>query len=411
MNRSILVVDDDKKIVDLVALYLKRDGYSVLPAYDGQEALDTARRRRPDLIVLDLMLPELSGMDVCKLLRAESRVPIVMLTARAADEDKLRGLDLGADDYVTKPFNPRELVARVRAVLRRAYPEETPGDDLQLRRPGHQLPAPRGNRRRQAREPDADRVSAAGNAGARAGPGLLALRAARPGLRLRLRRRRAHGRRTHHEPAAQDRARAAARGATSRPCPASATASRPPGWLVMLRSLRVRLPAGDDPVVLIAVGVTAFVATRRTEGEFQRYVERRSPVDARRLGVVLARYLRRERRLERRPGRDRATGAACRAARRAGRCRRARCWPTATTSWWARRWARGGRPPEPSSSDSATGDRRALPRPAGRPAQSGRGLHRVGQSLGPVRRAGRRASLQSSSPCSSRAASCARSAT
>jgi DNA-binding response OmpR family regulator len=130
MNRSILVVDDDKKIVDLVAMYLKRDGYSVMPAYDGQEALDTARRRRPDLVVLDLMLPELSGMDVCKLLRAESRVPIVMLTARAADEDKLRGLDLGADDYVTKPFNPRELVARVRAVLRRTYPEETPGDDL-----------------------------------------------------------------------------------------------------------------------------------------------------------------------------------------------------------------------------------------------------------------------------------------
>lgn len=130
MNRSILVVDDDKKIVDLVALYLKRDGYSVLPAYDGQEALDMARRRRPDLVVLDLMLPELSGMDVCKLLRAESRVPIVMLTARATDEDKLRGLDIGADDYITKPFNPRELVARVRAVLRRAYPEETPGDDL-----------------------------------------------------------------------------------------------------------------------------------------------------------------------------------------------------------------------------------------------------------------------------------------
>ncbi len=130
MNRSILVVDDDKKIVELVALYLKRDGYNVLPAYDGQEALDLARRRRPDLIVLDLMLPELSGMDVCKLVRAESRIPIVMLTARAGDEDKLRGLDLGADDYITKPFNPRELVARVRAVLRRTYPDETPGDDL-----------------------------------------------------------------------------------------------------------------------------------------------------------------------------------------------------------------------------------------------------------------------------------------
>jgi len=130
MNRCILVVDDDKKIVDLVTLYLKRDGYTVLPAYDGQEALDVARRKRPDLIVLDLMLPELGGTDVCKLLRTESRVPIIMLTARATDEDKLRGLDLGADDYLTKPFNPRELVARVRAVLRRVYPAETPGDDL-----------------------------------------------------------------------------------------------------------------------------------------------------------------------------------------------------------------------------------------------------------------------------------------
>lgn len=130
MNRCILVVDDDKKIVDLVTLYLKRDGYTVLQAYDGQEALNVARRKRPDLIVLDLMLPELAGTDVCKLLRTESRVPIIMLTARATDEEKLRGLDLGADDYLTKPFNPRELVARVRAVLRRVYPEEKPGDDL-----------------------------------------------------------------------------------------------------------------------------------------------------------------------------------------------------------------------------------------------------------------------------------------
>ena len=130
MNRSILVIDDDKKIVELVTLYLKRDGYTVLPAYDGHEALDVARRKRPDLIVLDLMLPELAGTDVCKLIRAESQVPIIMLTARATDEDKLRGLDLGADDYLTKPFSPRELVVRVRAVLRRAYPEEKPGDDL-----------------------------------------------------------------------------------------------------------------------------------------------------------------------------------------------------------------------------------------------------------------------------------------
>ncbi len=132
MNRTILVVDDDKKIVDLVTLYLKRDGYSVLAAYDGRQALDLARHKLPDLVVLDLMLPELDGADVCRLLRAESRVPIIMLTARAADDDKLRGLDIGADDYVTKPFNPRELVARVRAVLRRATPETPPPEDVQF---------------------------------------------------------------------------------------------------------------------------------------------------------------------------------------------------------------------------------------------------------------------------------------
>lgn len=132
MNRTILVVDDDKKIVDLVSLYLKRDGYGVLTAYDGQAALDVARRKHPDLIVLDLLLPELDGTDVCRLLRAESRVPIIMLTARSTDGDKLLGLDLGADDYITKPFNPRELVARVRAVLRRATPDEEPAADLQF---------------------------------------------------------------------------------------------------------------------------------------------------------------------------------------------------------------------------------------------------------------------------------------
>lgn len=130
MNRTILVVDDDKKIVDLVSLYLKRDGYSVVAAYDGREALDLARRKHPDLIVLDLLLPELDGTDVCRLLRAESHVPIIMLTARSTDDDKLTGLDIGADDYVTKPFNPRELMARIRAVLRRAAPPDEPREDL-----------------------------------------------------------------------------------------------------------------------------------------------------------------------------------------------------------------------------------------------------------------------------------------
>lgn len=118
-RRKIMVVDDEKKIVQLVKAYLERDGYRVLAAYDGQEALNLAQREKPDLVVLDLMLPGLSGLDVCRSLRQESDVPIIMLTARAEETDKLVGLELGADDYVTKPFSPRELVARVRAVLRR----------------------------------------------------------------------------------------------------------------------------------------------------------------------------------------------------------------------------------------------------------------------------------------------------
>ncbi|MDI7275016.1 MAG: response regulator transcription factor [Anaerolineae bacterium] len=120
-DARVLIVDDDRKVVELVALYLKRDGYRVLAAYDGAEALELAREKRPDLIVLDLMLPGMDGLSICRTLRAEGHtVPIIMLTARTLEEDKLVGLDLGADDYVTKPFSPRELVARVRAVLRRA---------------------------------------------------------------------------------------------------------------------------------------------------------------------------------------------------------------------------------------------------------------------------------------------------
>ena len=120
MTYSVLVVDDDRKTVELIRLYLERDGYRVSEAYDGCQALDLARRLRPDLVILDLMLPRLDGLDVCRSLRAESHLPIIMLTARSTEGDKLIGLDLGADDYITKPFSPRELMARVRAVLRRA---------------------------------------------------------------------------------------------------------------------------------------------------------------------------------------------------------------------------------------------------------------------------------------------------
>jgi DNA-binding response OmpR family regulator len=116
----ILVVDDDVKTVASINLYLEHQGYEVINASDGVQALDEARTKKPDLIVLDLMLPEISGIEVCRRLRAECAVPIIMLTSRATEEDKLRGLDLGADDYMTKPFSPRELIARIRAVLRRS---------------------------------------------------------------------------------------------------------------------------------------------------------------------------------------------------------------------------------------------------------------------------------------------------
>jgi len=131
-KRKILVVDDDHKIVNLVQLYLERDNYQVLVAYDGLEALRLARQKRPDLIVLDLLLPEVDGLDVCRILQTETQVPIIMLTAKTTETDKLIGLELGADDYVTKPFSPRELIARVRAVLRRVG-KETPQGPTELR--------------------------------------------------------------------------------------------------------------------------------------------------------------------------------------------------------------------------------------------------------------------------------------
>ena len=119
LDSKILVVDDDPNVVELVRLYLERDGHEVLTASDGVAGLEMAREEQPSLIVLDLMLPRMDGMEVCRALRAESSVPVIMLTAMVEEDDRLAGLDLGADDYVTKPFSPRELAARVRAVLRR----------------------------------------------------------------------------------------------------------------------------------------------------------------------------------------------------------------------------------------------------------------------------------------------------
>ena len=124
MRRRVLLVEDDPKTREMVALYLQREGYEIATAEDGVRALDIAREWDPHLVVLDLMLPRLDGIEVCRALRDTSRTVIIMVTARSTEEDKLTGLDLGADDYVTKPFSPRELMARVRAVLRRAAEED-----------------------------------------------------------------------------------------------------------------------------------------------------------------------------------------------------------------------------------------------------------------------------------------------
>jgi len=127
--KTILVVDDEPKIAQLARDYLERAGFSVVTAGDGRSALQQIRARRPDLLVLDLGLPEIDGLEVTRAIRESSGIPIVMLTARDDELDKLLGLELGADDYMTKPFSPRELVARVRAVLRRTERSGEPGGD------------------------------------------------------------------------------------------------------------------------------------------------------------------------------------------------------------------------------------------------------------------------------------------
>lgn len=120
MTQLILVVDDEPKIARLARDYLEKNNFRVLTAGDGQSALSMARREKPNLIILDLMLPQIDGREVCKILRKESDVPIIMLTALSEEIDQVTGLEIGADDYITKPFSPRALVARVRALLRRA---------------------------------------------------------------------------------------------------------------------------------------------------------------------------------------------------------------------------------------------------------------------------------------------------
>ncbi|MDD6736268.1 MAG: response regulator transcription factor [Clostridiales bacterium] len=132
MNSKVLIVDNEKNIVELVRLYLEKEGFTALCAYDGKEALEVFKENSPDIVILDIMLPEIDGWEVCKEIRKSSDTPIIMLTAKSDTFDKVLGLELGADDYVTKPFEAKELLARVKAVLRRFEPQEQATSDKEV---------------------------------------------------------------------------------------------------------------------------------------------------------------------------------------------------------------------------------------------------------------------------------------
>jgi DNA-binding response OmpR family regulator len=132
MTKTIMIVDDEKRLVSLVESYLSQEGYRVVTAGDGREALSKARKENPDLIILDVMMPEMDGYEFTENYRKEHKTPIILLTARVEEQDHVVGLDLGADDYVTKPFRPRELMARVRSALRRAGQLEPPAKVLKV---------------------------------------------------------------------------------------------------------------------------------------------------------------------------------------------------------------------------------------------------------------------------------------
>ena len=234
---TILLVDDEDSVQKLLTYPLERDGFRVVHALDGEEALARFAEEDIDLVVLDLMLPKLDGLEVCKRLRAESSVPIIMLTARDDELDKVLGLELGADDYITKPFSIREFRSRVKALLRRAAAPR-PGernDDEVIEQGELRIDVPRRTVevRGAGGAADVRRVRAAARARRRSGPRLLAAPAAREAARRRRLPRAAHDRRPRAAPAREDRGRSARAGADpdrSRrrlPVPASADDARP----------------------------------------------------------------------------------------------------------------------------------------------------------------------------------------
>jgi len=135
-RQKVLVIDDEENVCELISLYFGKAGYDVITAADGVDGIEKVRQERPDIVILDLMLPGVDGVDVCKELRKQSNIPLIMLTARTDEVDRVLGLEIGADDYVTKPFSPRELLARVKAVLRRAAYVPTPDEQQVLELPG-----------------------------------------------------------------------------------------------------------------------------------------------------------------------------------------------------------------------------------------------------------------------------------
>ena len=208
MARTILVVEDEPTLRETLVDALESDGFRVVAAADGREALTQFREERPDLVLLDLMLPELSGIEVTRIIRAESGVPIVMLTAKDSELDKVVGLELGADDYVTKPFSLRELTARIRALFRRSEAAVATGAAPHDRRPrpspgGPRRPSPPARRRRPADQAEGVRAARVPHPQPR--PGLHPRPAAREGLGLRLRRRDPDGRRPRPLAAQPDR--------------------------------------------------------------------------------------------------------------------------------------------------------------------------------------------------------------
>ncbi|MBS4538881.1 response regulator transcription factor [Clostridium sp. D2Q-11] len=132
MAKNFLVVDDQKEIVDVIKAYLQKEGYNIYPAYNGKDAIDILNQENIDFAILDLMLPDISGEEICKKIRLRSQIPVIMLTAKSMEEDRIYGLDIGADDYIVKPFSPKELLARIRAILRRSSEEFIKADIIQI---------------------------------------------------------------------------------------------------------------------------------------------------------------------------------------------------------------------------------------------------------------------------------------